>query len=260
MPPEAMPAGTPSWPDALGIGVQKGGTTTLHHLLQSHPEVFLPDCKEVHYFSKHYAEGPQWYARQFAEAPAGSLCMEITPYYVFHPMVPERVRQLLPQARLILLLRDPVERTLSQLFHSCRLGFETLPPEQALAAELERLAGAEAVLSRPDGLHPSHQEHSYVSRSRYEQQLQRWRSWFPDEQLLLLRSEDLFARPDWAWSRLQEFLRLTPRPLPEGITTRLWNRGQGEASDVSASLRAELRQQLAPTYAAMQSQYGISWP
>ena len=105
----------------------------------------------------------------------------------------------------IVLLRDPVERTLSQLFHSRRLGFEPLDPEQALAAELERLEGAEDVLARPDGLHRSHQEHSYVSRSRYEQQLARWLRHVDRERMLLLRSEDLFLDPHRVWRQLQAF-------------------------------------------------------
>lgn len=243
----------------LGIGVQKGGTTTLHHLLQAHPEVFLPASKEVHFFSKHYAEGPQWYLEQFAAAGDCRCRAEITPYYVFHPEVPARVQALLPEVRLILLLRDPVERALSQLFHSRRLGFETLDPEQAIAAELERLEGAEAVLARPDGVHRSHQEHSYVSRSRYELQLARWLRHVDRERLLLLRSEDLFLDPERTWQRLQAFLELTVRPLPEGGLMRS-NSGRGEAATIPASLRAELRRQLAPTYEAMAGLYGISWP
>ena len=243
----------------LGIGVQKGGTTTLHHLLQAHPEVFLPASKEVHFFSKHYAEGPQWYLEQFAAAGDCRCRAEITPYYVFHPEVPARVQALLPEVRLILLLRDPVERALSQLFHSRRLGFETLDPEQAIAAELERLEGAEAVLARPDGVHRSHQEHSYLSRSRYEQQLGRWLRHFERERLLLLRSEDLFRAPEQVWKQLQSFLQITPIPLPEGGA--LWeNRGLGESDHLPADLRDRLRQELAPTYAAMAQDYGISWP
>lgn len=253
------PDRTPPWPDALGIGVQKGGTTTLHTLLQAHPEVFLPLSKEVHFFSKHYAEGPEWYARQFGEAGDCRCRAEITPYYIFHPQVPARVQALLPRVRLILLLRDPVERTLSQVFHSRRLGLEPLDPEQALAAERERLAGAEAVLARPDGLHQSHQEHSYLSRSRYEQQLARWLAHFDRQQLLVLRSEDLFLDPQRVWQQLQAFLELTPIPLPEGGAP--WaNRGLGESTGVAASLKTRLRDELAPTYEAMARDYGISWP
>ena len=111
-------------PDFLGIGVQKGGTTTLQRLLEQHPDLFLPKQKELHYFSLHYGKGEAWYRQQFAAAAPQQRCGEITPYYVFHPQAPQRIHALLPQAKLILLLRDPVERALSQFAHSRRLGLE----------------------------------------------------------------------------------------------------------------------------------------
>ncbi len=245
-------------PDFLGLGVQKGGTTTLHRLLADHPEVYLPEQKEVHYFSLHYAQGVAWYASHFAQGASGQRCGDITPYYLFHPQAPGRIHSLLPAARLILLLRDPVERSLSQLFHSRRLGLEPLQPEAAIAAEPERLLGAEAALAAADGRHCSHQEHSYVSRSRYERQLPVWQALFRPEQMLLLRSEDLFADPASVWERLQRFLRLTPVPL-RGVLPRA-NAGEGEATSVSASLRQQLREQLAPTYEAMAQDHGMHWP
>ena len=85
---------------------------------------------------------------------------------------------LLPKARLIVLLRDPVERALSQYFHSRRLGFEPLPLEDALAAEAERLQSAPGALRAADGRHKSHQEHSYLSRSRYRAAAVRWQAFF----------------------------------------------------------------------------------
>ena len=121
-------------PDFLGLGVQKGGTTSLHCLLEQHPQVFLPSVKEVHYFSLNFASGEAWYRSQFASAEPEQRCGEITPYYLFHPQAAARVREALPQAKLIVLLRDPVERTLSQYFHSRRHGFEPLGLEAALDA------------------------------------------------------------------------------------------------------------------------------
>ena len=88
-------------PDFLGIGVQKGGTTTLHRLLERHPSVFLPPVKEVHYFSLHFGEGKAWYGNHFASAAPEQSCGEITPYYLFHPEVPRRVHALLPKARMV---------------------------------------------------------------------------------------------------------------------------------------------------------------
>lgn len=200
-------------PDFLGLGVQKGGTTTLQQLLQQHPQVHLPPSKELQFFSLHASRGTGWYQQQFADAGDRACCGEITPYYIFHPEVPRRVQALLPKVKLILLLRDPVERALSQFFHSRRLGLEPLALEQALAAEEQRLAGADAELAADDGRHRSHQEHSYVARSRYEQQLDCWTALFPQEQWFIRRSEELFAQPELVWSDLLLFLGGVPESL-----------------------------------------------
>mgnify|MGYP001806257984 FL=1 len=244
-------------PTFLGLGVQKGGTTTLQKLLEQHPDVFLPPAKELHYFSLHYARGEDWYRQQFALAGSEKRIGEITPYYLFHPAAPGRIHALLPQARLVVLLRDPVERALSQYFHSRRLGLETLELEEALEAEPQRLADAEVVLEADDGRHLSHQEHSYLSRSRYGEQLQRLETLFPKEQLLVLRSEDLFEHPVPIWSRVLEFLELETWPLP--LLKKPANAGGGEAAAVQPWLRQRLRQQLEPTYGWVANHYGLHW-
>jgi hypothetical protein len=244
-------------PDFLGLGVQKGGTTTLQRLLEQHPDAFLPAAKELHYFSLHCAEGEAWYRDQFAPARPGQLCGEITPYYLFHPQVPSRVQTLLPEARLIVLLRDPVERVLSQYFHSVRLGLETLPIEEALAAEPWRLQDAEAALIAPEGRHRSHQEHSYLSRSRYENQLPSWQARFVSSQLLVLRSEDLFEHPQAVWDQVLRFLALDAWPLPALPSAA--NVGRGEAAGVPVDLRWKLREQLAGTYQWAAQSLGMEW-
>lgn len=249
-------------PSFLGIGTQKGGTTTLHQLLAQHPDVFLPQAKELHYFSLHHHRGPAWYGSHYAEAPLQARCGEITPYYLFHPLAPQRIRALLPEVRLLVLLRDPLERALSQYFHACRLGFESLALEEALAAEVQRLADAGPVLAS-GARHFSHQEHSYLARSRYELQLQRYWELFPPEQLLLLRSEQVFAAPELCWQRILDFLQLPPAPLPTAATALRANAGQGEAAAVSPLLRAQLRQELAPTYAWLEDTFSAPvhhWP
>ena len=245
-------------PDFLGLGVQKGGTTSLHCLLEHHPEVFLPPVKEVHFFSLNFAAGEAWYHSQFAGARPGQRCGEITPYYLFHPQVASRVQALLPQAKLIVLLRDPVERALSQYFHSRRHGFEPLELEAALDAEPQRLLNAEAALQAADGRHRSHQEHSYLSRSRYEQQIPQWLAAFPAAQLLVLRSEDLFEQPAVVWERLLQFLGLSSFPLPH--LHQPANSGRGEANQVSIDLRIRLRLALNPTYCWAKAHYGLRWP
>ena len=105
-------------PDFLGIGTQKGGTTSLHQWLSHHPQVYLPECKEVHYFDLNYNESQNWYKRHFENAKRSQKCGEITPFYLFHPSSAKRIKQTIPEIKLIVLLRDPVERVISHLRHA----------------------------------------------------------------------------------------------------------------------------------------------
>ena len=235
-------------PDFLGLGTQKGGTSTLQALLMTHPGVFLPACKEVHYFSLHSAQPRQWYADHYATAGRGQRCGDITPYYLFHPEAPQRIQDLLPRVRMVVLLRDPVERCLSQVFHARRLGFEPLETEAALDAESERLASGQAF---------SLQKHSYQARSRYLEQLDRYERLFHRDQLLVLRSEDLFEQPDLIWWKLLKFLKLKDHPLPRPLPHQ--NRGKGEAKGVQPQLRERLRRDFAATAAGVRRRYGFGW-
>ena len=225
---------------------QKGGTTPAK-LLEQHPGVYLPTCKEIHYFSLHAEEPARWYAEHYRDARLGQRRGDITPFYLFHPEVPARIRALLPQARMIVLLRDPVERALSQVFHARRHGFETLEVAEALAAEQERLASGNAY---------SFQKHSYVARSRYLNQLDRYEALFPKRQLLVLKSEDLFNNTAHVWEQIQRFLQLSPIPLPSLPRA---NAGNGEAGAVADSVRLQLRDALSTTALGVKKRYGFDW-
>ena len=235
-------------PHFLGLGTQKGGTTSLQKLLERHPGVFLPACKEVHYFSQHADKPTSWYADHYRDSLRGQRRGDITPFYLFHPDAAARIRALLPRAKMIVLLRDPVERALSQVFHAHRHGFETLEVTEALAAEPKRLASGEAF---------NFQKHSYVSRSRYLEQLDRYEALFPKEQLLVLKSEDLFLRTETVWKQIQHFLQLRPIPLPMPLPHS--DAGNGEAADVAHELLANLREILSTTASGAKQRYGIDW-
>ncbi len=234
-------------PDFLGIGAQKGGTTYLHGMLNCHPDVFLATPKEQHFFSLHWQRGVAWYSNQFESAGLHQRCGEITPYYLFHPESPKRIYGLHPTVKLIVLLRDPVERTLSQYFHSQRLGLETLELEDALDAEAERLYGSETDLAAGHS-HQSHQQHSYLSRSRYEEQINRYLKFFLPSQLLILSSESLFACPQNSWAQVLDFLELDQLPVPEVPPIYV---GEGESEAVDPSIKTRIRDQLASTYTWM---------
>ena len=234
-------------PDFLGLGTQKGGTTTLHQLLRAHPGVFLPAAKELHYFDLQPQRTPNWYEQHFSEAEPDQCCGEITPFYLFPPAAPTRIQALLPNAKLVVLLRDPVERAFSQIFHARKRGFESLEPADAIAAEADRLASGDPV---------SLQKHSYVARSRYLEQLDRYETLFPAAQLLVLQSEALFEQPHRIWETLQRFLGLPPRPLPP---LPMANVGDGGSSTVDPALRSELRSVLATTASGVRERYGFGW-
>ena len=129
-----------------------------------------------------------------------------------------------------------------------RLGFESLTLEEALAAEPERL--------RTDS--PLHlQEHSYVSRSRYVEQLDRYEELFSAQQLLVMKSEAMFADPATTWQQIESFLGLPTSPCPSTLAKA--NSGQDEANGVSAAIRSELRQQLKATALEVRERYEFGW-
>ena len=235
-------------PDFLGLGTQKGGTTSLHQWLSSHPRVFLPACKEVHYFDLQPEQPPRWYANHFQEAQPEQACGEITPFYLFHPDVPARIHTVVPEVRMIVLLRDPVERALSQVFHARKRGFENLIPEEAIAAEPSRLQSG-----NPESL----QKHSYVSRSRYLDQLIRYESLFPRHQLLILKSEEVFSDPPTAWTKILKFLKLEITNLPNKLPRA--NMGDRKPDYFTTQLRTKLRKELMSTAMGVRERYGFGW-
>ena len=244
-------------PDFLCLGAQKSGTTTLYELLSRHPGVYLPPCKEVQYFTLESNRNTRWYSAHFQMANANQSCGEITPYYLFHPAAPLRIRKLIPHAKLIVMLRDPVERALSGYFHSVRHGFESLALEEAFDCENKRLAGAADILLNTGRRHDSHQHHSYVSRSRYELQIGLYRQFFDQSQMLLIRSEDLFQNADSVWNRVLDFLGLPPCSLPSEVPCA--NPGAGELALVDPRFRQQLRRQLDATYRTLMIDHGIHW-
>lgn len=206
--------GTPL-PNCLVIGTQKGGTSSLFENLLQHPGVRGASRKEVHYFDLYHHYGPDWYRAFFlptADKQLSPVLLEATPYYLFHPAVPSRVRDLLPDAKFIALLRDPIDRAYSHYLHARKLGLEPMGLKEALDAESNRLKGEEErLLSDPCYVSYSHRHQSYQARGLYARQLARWLEYFPRDRFLLLKSEDLFNCPSVIMSRITDFLGLQPQ-------------------------------------------------
>jgi hypothetical protein len=200
-----------SLPDAVILGAMKCGTSSLHNYLVQQPRVIEPLRKEVHYFDVNHGRGEAWYRANFGRQGETGLSIDSSPYYLFHPAVPGRMRALLPDAKLIVLLRDPVRRAYSHYWHERHKGREKLEFEAAIAAEAERLGDAHQRLA--DGTLErsfAHQHFSYLARGRYAEQLEAWFSVYPREQFLILRFEDLAQEPLATLNETLGFLGLPP--------------------------------------------------
>lgn len=207
-------------PTFLIIGTQKGGTTSLHGYLAEHPDVGSSLIKEVQYFSLNAQRPLEWYRAHFPERDRYQHIFESSPYYLFHPCCPRRVRLVLPSVKLIVLLRDPVDRAHSHHNHERALGFERLEFAAALEREQSRLAGEEGRLeSEPTYRSFAHQHFSYVSRGMYAAQLKRWLHFFPRDQMLILPSEGLFTDPAQTLHQVQAWLGLSSH-TPVSLTAR----------------------------------------
>lgn len=232
-------------PHFLVIGAQRGGTTSLYHLLRRHPGMFLSTPKEIHYFSINYDKPLSWYQEHFLQAHPSQLRGEVTPFYLFHKLAPERIYDNVPDARLIVLLRDPVERAISQYFHAKNKGYETLGIEDAFAAEPHRICRSDY----------SYQKHSYLSRSRYDEQLKRYEKFFSDKQILIMRSEDLFTDTAACWKKLLRFIGVCPIDLPNALP----HYNKGNKDNVPKEVRSRLRDELVNTYDWLEDKYKINW-
>lgn len=207
-------------PDFLIVGAQRCGTTSLFRYLAAHPVVVPPLFqKGIHFFDLDYGRGLRWYRGQFPVrsiadrrvAATGYRAMsgEASPYYVFHPLAAARIAHDLPAVKLIVLIRDPVERALSAHRQETARGFETEPFERALELEETRLAGeVERIQADPHYVSFHHQHHAYLARGRYAEQLGRLIELVGRERLLVLESTAFFSTPHRVWTRVLEFLEL----------------------------------------------------
>jgi|SRR5579872_4411298 len=214
-------------PDFLIIGAQKGGTTSLYLYLNEHPNIGGAVIKEVNFFDKNYHLHLPWYRTQFPIPlrkmytrnirKQNYLIGEASPSYLLYPHTPGRVAELLPDVKLIALLRNPVERAYSQYRHNVARGFEQLSFADAIDAEEERTRTEKAkVLGNKQYNGIAFYRYSYLARGVYVDQLNHWLDFFPREQLLILKSEELYSEPGTIFKHTLAFLDV-PVLIPESL-------------------------------------------
>jgi hypothetical protein len=198
-------------PDVIILGAQKAGTTSLHYYLSQHPKIYSAYQREVHYFDggldpaiDNFKKGSEWYRSQFPiKRKSCELVFEKTPLYLFHPLAPKRIHELIPEAKLIAILRNPTERAISHYFHEKRNKNEELRIMEALRKEEERLA---PIIEAEDYKNPAYRIYSYKRRGIYYEQIERYFNFFSQEQLLVLNSEELSVAPSTVLDRISGFI------------------------------------------------------
>lgn len=159
-------------PDFLVIGAQRGGTTWLFRCLKEHPEIFLPEQKELHFFYKNHDKGIKWYLDQFSGALKEKAVGEISPEYISSDESPRLIKEYFPDIRLILFMRNPVERAFSEYSMRKRGGREDREFARAVS-----------------------EDYSYVTKGLYFRHISRYLEFFPREAMCLIKYDDICSNP-----------------------------------------------------------------
>lgn len=234
-----LPAERLNLPDFLGIGATRAGTTWLDRNLRAHPDLFLPGQKELHYFDRYYDTALVVYTRRF-RAGRDKVKGEITPAYGVLPVERIRfIRAIMPEVRLIFIMRNPIERSWSETVYNLRRSPDFKGVEDVPLDVIRGLLDSEAT----------------VSRSDYLRTLDRWLSVFPPEQLYLAFFESIYQEPqalltavfehlgvrtdlDWAAMPYREKFNVNPK------------------TDIPAEIRALLVERYAPQIEQLYARFG----
>jgi hypothetical protein len=194
-----MAADTRALPNLIVIGARKSGTTSLHGYLGQHPDVFMSKPPELHFFDDeaNWAQGVDWYASFFEPGAGVAVRGEKTPMYASYPHrtgIPERVASVVPNAKLIYVMRDPIARVRSQYVAATVHGLESLSFQEAI---LERSV--------------------YTDLSRYAMQIDQWLAHFRREQMLFITSEQLWCNHEATMVEVFRFLGVDPHFVPAAV-------------------------------------------
>lgn len=250
-------------PSFIIIGAQRSGTTTLYRMLSEHPSVIRPTVsKGIGYFDLNYDRGPRWYRGHFPLAPLGGsrpagasrMTFESSGYYSHHPLAIQRLTEDLPGVKLLMMLREPVDRAYSAHRHELNRGFESETFERALELEPERLDGeVEKMRNDPGYQSYAHRHHAYLGRSRYSEQVARIHTAVGKDRLHLVDADRFFARPHQEFEEIQRWLGL-PLWQPEKVVA--WNAQPREPLELR--LRERLTNYFEPFDRQLEEAAGIS--
>lgn len=233
-------------PDFLIIGAQKAGTSSMFRLLNLHPQIYGSIKKEVHFFDRHYSKGVNWYRSHFPmrqKIKKGYVTGEASPCYLMFPHAAERISQLLPNIKMIVLLRNPVDRAISHYFHEVSGNRESLPIEEAFKAEDDRIRPELKRLQEDKTYHSIiYRNYSYKKRGVYIDQIKHYLQFFNREQLFIIKSEEYFENPNHISKSVYAFLGVDTNFMPRDSKPK----GRDYGGRQFVALKQELQEYFAP--------------
>lgn len=222
-------------PDFFVLGAQKGGTTTLYHMLVKLPSIVPSVRKEIEYLNdpNRRGLGLNWYCEHFPSLEKKEKIARKTGIrpvtgeattLLNHPLAPELLKAIAPNIRFVVLLREPSSRAFSHYQHNILVGSENRSFEQALEEE-DDAVNYDMEKLKEDPNYPAHslRAHSYKQRGRYVENLTRWFEHFPRQHFYIEGSRRFFNEQDDVLEEIQKFLGLSPFPVKQD--KRVYNKG-----------------------------------
>ncbi len=214
------------------------GTTSLNAYLREHPQISVSQPKEVHFFDQNFERGIDWYLQHFPDSDSSRAVGEATPAYLYFPEVAARIATTLPDVKILLLLRDPVDRAHSHYWHNRSVGREKLDFADAIASEPKRLEHSR----------PYRERYSYLDRGRYGRQLENMLRFVPMERVLVQTFDELTSDPTTVYRRTCQFLGVaddyTP-PIVGQVTNAFVEYRSPRVRDMTKGLPRRLRNAVA---------------
>jgi hypothetical protein len=212
-------------PDFYILGGQKCGTTSMFVYLSKHPGILSPSSKDIRFFDKYFFKGENWYRINFPlkltklfaiRKHAKILTGEGTERYLDHPFAPQRIKEITPNAKFIILLRNPIDRAHSHYTMIYRRNSESSSFVDAIENEKERITEPfNKMLNDSNYYSDIYFRHAYLHRGIYVDKIKRWMEVFPKEQFLIIQSEEFFKNPSKIYNDVLEFLGLPSYDLKE---------------------------------------------
>jgi len=203
-------------PNFIVIGVVRGGTTSLYHYLGQHNCIRKSAYDELGFFDDNYHLGLNWYRSMFPTKFSKNritkkygkfMTYDVTPFYIYNPKAAQRILEIFPHAKIITILRNPVDRAYSNYYLGVRSGDEKHTFEEAIAADLKKIQESKNMTIN-DSYFEKIIGKSYLARGFYAEQLQIWMKLFSKEQLLVISSEDLASKTNETLTMIFDFLKL----------------------------------------------------